>query len=60
MENELDITTDSFAKEVGKAFVISAASTAGMMVGLALVGYFVGRRQEKNVVQEAAKTLEND
>lgn len=50
---------DSFAAELGKAFAISAASTAGMIGGLMLLGSVAAWRQKRREAKnEAKKTTE--
>jgi hypothetical protein len=39
-------TNESFGKEIAKTLIISTATTAGMLVGVAAVGFVVGKFQE--------------
>lgn len=50
--------TPSFATEVGRAFLISAASAVGMMAGMAIVGAGVQALENRKNRKASKKTQE--
>lgn len=45
----------NFGKEIGKAFVISTASTVGMVTGFILIGYAYDKYKELKKARKAKK-----
>lgn len=41
-----DCTNDSFGKEIAKTLTVSAATTAGMIGGMLVIGFAVGKFQQ--------------
>lgn len=51
-----DYTNHSFGKEIAKTLIVSAATTAGMMVGAAAIGFTVTKVSEFRARRAAKKT----
>lgn len=55
-ETTLESTTDSFGTELAKSFAVSAASTAGMIVGLAAIGFAKQKWETRRKAKDANVT----
>lgn len=55
MENDIVATEDSLAVICAKAFAVNLAASAGVMVGMLMVGFVVGHR---NRDKSQSKTTE--
>jgi Na+/glutamate symporter len=54
-ENRNETEDFEFAKEIGKAFVFSAAATAGTVAGFVLVGTVMHKLSERKARKQAKK-----
>lgn len=62
MENENTETFEdiNFGKEIAKAFVYSAASTAGVVVGMIAIGLAVQKYEKIKAKRDAKKAQKNN
>ena len=65
-ETETTENTESFGKEIAKTIAVSAASTAGVVIGFTIAGAVVSvftearkRRHEKKAETDETETTEN-
>lgn len=60
MENETTNVEEHFAKEVGKAFVLSTAASAGVFAGIAIVGIAAGWLHSRRSARNPEKAQEEN